>query len=130
MIQRPPRSTRTDPLFPYTTPFRSSPPSLSPCRPPARPGQHEEEVGVMLSKRTSPSSRGLSPGPGVATTSPPTLLVTLGLQPKLHGRATGHLPWMLGPSPSLPLEQRAGVVLSGCHRPLPHPSTTTPPNPT
>src|SRR3546814_20629461 len=24
MIRRPPRSTRTDPLFPYTTPFRSS----------------------------------------------------------------------------------------------------------
>src|SRR3546814_20077433 len=23
MIRRPPRSTRTDPLFPYTTPFRS-----------------------------------------------------------------------------------------------------------
>src|SRR3546814_15046914 len=25
MIRRPPRSTRTDTLFPYTTPFRSSP---------------------------------------------------------------------------------------------------------
>src|SRR3546814_17646580 len=24
MIRRPPRSTRTDPLFPYTTPFRSA----------------------------------------------------------------------------------------------------------
>src|SRR3546814_9442111 len=26
MIRRPPRSTRTDPLFPYTTLFRSAPP--------------------------------------------------------------------------------------------------------
>src|SRR3546814_8153486 len=30
MIRRPPRSTRTDTLFPYTTLFRSSPPSRSP----------------------------------------------------------------------------------------------------
>src|SRR3546814_11771915 len=28
MIRRPPRSTRTDTLFPYTTLFRSSPPDL------------------------------------------------------------------------------------------------------
>src|SRR3546814_5248306 len=104
MLRRPPRSTRTDTLFPYTTLFRS----LSPCRPPARPGQHEEEVGVMLSKRTSPSSRGLSPGPGVATTSPPTLLVTLGLEPKVQGRATGRLPWMLGSSPSMTIGEKIG----------------------
>src|SRR3546814_13326335 len=32
MIRRPPRSTRTDTLFPYTTLFRSSPPG-SACRP-------------------------------------------------------------------------------------------------
>src|SRR3546814_5328612 len=53
MIRRPPRSTRTDTLFPYTTLFRSSRPSFhgfacvgsedpssarhSPCRPPGRP---------------------------------------------------------------------------------------------
>src|SRR3546814_12378707 len=37
MIRRPPRSTRTDTLFPYTTLFRSSsaPTSPSPCGPPA-----------------------------------------------------------------------------------------------
>src|SRR3546814_15549438 len=29
MIRRPPRSTRTDTLFPYTTPFRSAPSSAS-----------------------------------------------------------------------------------------------------
>src|SRR3546814_12265032 len=30
MIRRPPRSTRTDTLFPYTTLFRSSPPAIWP----------------------------------------------------------------------------------------------------
>src|SRR3546814_7530235 len=45
MIRRPPRSTRTDTLFPYTTLFRSppdqtrtaSPASSSPAAPPTRP---------------------------------------------------------------------------------------------
>src|SRR3546814_7890721 len=32
MIRRPPRSTRTDTLFPYTTLFRSSPSPPSSCR--------------------------------------------------------------------------------------------------
>src|SRR3546814_18001788 len=38
MIRRPPRSTRTDTLFPYTTLFRSSPPGpcFSGCRGEAR----------------------------------------------------------------------------------------------
>src|SRR3546814_2047345 len=40
MIRRPPRSTRTDTLFPYTTLFRSSP-----C--PAEPG----DLGAELSRR-------------------------------------------------------------------------------
>src|SRR3546814_8951072 len=31
MIRRPPRSTRTDTLFPYTTLFRSAPPRRSKC---------------------------------------------------------------------------------------------------
>src|SRR3546814_13785846 len=30
-IRRPPRSTRTDTLFPYTTLFRSEPPTVRPC---------------------------------------------------------------------------------------------------
>src|SRR3546814_10550272 len=33
MIRRPPRSTRTDTLFPYTTLFRSSPARVLPLRP-------------------------------------------------------------------------------------------------
>src|SRR3546814_16311897 len=36
MIRRPPRSTRTDTLFPYTTLFRSDPHSMSPPRLPER----------------------------------------------------------------------------------------------
>src|SRR3546814_19553571 len=32
MIRRPPRSTRTDTLFPYTTLFRSRPPASRPSR--------------------------------------------------------------------------------------------------
>src|SRR3546814_8890119 len=31
MIRRPPRSTRTDTLFPYTTPFRSAQPGRALC---------------------------------------------------------------------------------------------------
>src|SRR3546814_6760267 len=34
MIRRPPRSTRTDTLFPYTTLFRSNCQGYSPCLPP------------------------------------------------------------------------------------------------
>src|SRR3546814_18771728 len=33
MIRRPPRSTRTDTLFPYTTLFRSPDPVANPCDP-------------------------------------------------------------------------------------------------
>src|SRR3546814_5540865 len=36
MIRRPPRSTRTDTLFPYTTLFRSRPRVLPRARPPTR----------------------------------------------------------------------------------------------
>src|SRR3546814_7267081 len=35
MIRRPPTSTRTDTLFPYTTLFRSGPVGTGPCRIPA-----------------------------------------------------------------------------------------------
>src|SRR3546814_17298706 len=50
MIRRPPRSTRTYTLFPYTTLFRSPPPSRSrrPARSCEENGQHE---GKMISYR-------------------------------------------------------------------------------
>src|SRR3546814_3466263 len=40
MIRRPPRSTRTDTLFPYTTLFRSPDRTLPRARPGRRRGQH------------------------------------------------------------------------------------------
>src|SRR3546814_1495529 len=46
MIRRPPRSTRTDTLFPYTTLFRSRPRwrwRQSPCRPRPRSSRRSEE---------------------------------------------------------------------------------------
>src|SRR3546814_9705711 len=50
MIRRPPRSTRTDTLFPYTTLFRSRP--LLPNAPDGR-----AEVGVFKRWRTSSNCR-------------------------------------------------------------------------
>src|SRR3546814_2424690 len=55
MIRRPPRSTRTDTLFPYTTLFRSHRPNavLLPTR---RPRLHP--ASVARGKRLPPSRRG------------------------------------------------------------------------
>src|SRR3546814_4923215 len=50
MIRRPPRSTRTDTLFPYTTLFRSTSPASS-----ARPGH------LMVSRSIAKPSRVASP---------------------------------------------------------------------
>src|SRR3546814_4923164 len=60
MIRRPPRSTRTDTLFPYTTLFRSAPsaPPIIRRRPPRR--------------RRRPSSRAASRPPLPATSRPET----------------------------------------------------------
>src|SRR3546814_3246027 len=53
MIRRPPRSTRTDTLFPYTTLFRS-PPRRGPCRRHSRHGgSHPRHA-----RRRSPCCRG------------------------------------------------------------------------
>src|SRR3546814_4768401 len=66
MIRRPPRSTRTDTLFPYTTLFRSAPRPrcadppdaqflrrcaliLSRCRHPLRPNRSEEHTSELQS---------------------------------------------------------------------------------
>src|SRR3546814_1360675 len=49
MIRRPPRSTRTDTLFPYTTLFRSSPHAfalLGAKEPPSQPHQRADRAGV------------------------------------------------------------------------------------
>src|SRR3546814_6881264 len=49
MIRRPPRSTRTDTLFPYTTLFRSRTPS-----PPRRPYRLHVQSGCQFHRRSSP----------------------------------------------------------------------------
>src|SRR3546814_8366850 len=45
MIRRPPRSTRTDTLFPYTTLFRSLCRGRQGCRPAVDPGRGGHEHG-------------------------------------------------------------------------------------
>src|SRR3546814_3103731 len=49
MIRRPPRSTRTDTLFPYTTLFRSS--AFGHPVPEARPGTRAQHLSVPLDHR-------------------------------------------------------------------------------
>src|SRR3546814_20433653 len=44
MLRRPPRSTRTDTLFPYTTLFRSDRPAGHGRKPPSCPGPDEPDV--------------------------------------------------------------------------------------
>src|SRR3546814_9470618 len=70
MIRRPPRSTRTDTLFPYTTLFRS-------LRQSAIAGEH----GAAATRRCRFSKRPL------ATTEPPDFLADAGFeaQPRMFG---------------------------------------------
>src|SRR3546814_3590376 len=56
MIRRPPRSTRTDTLFPYTTLFRSTPPRAAP---PSRPEETEE---TEETRSTTMTARHPAPG--------------------------------------------------------------------
>src|SRR3546814_1224511 len=54
MIRRPPRSTRTDTLFPYTTLFRScptAPPSTSRTAPRSRPASRSR-TGIRITTRS------------------------------------------------------------------------------
>src|SRR3546814_5218066 len=63
MIRRPPRSTRTDTLFPYTTLFRSSPTGLAACcllPPRSRFGGRISVTGcspLRIGRALGPSSR-------------------------------------------------------------------------
>src|SRR3546814_9595554 len=58
MIRRPPRSTRTDTLFPYTTLFRSR----RRCRRAISPGGHASENNRGIAARPRPPPRFGSPG--------------------------------------------------------------------
>src|SRR3546814_11374944 len=55
MIRRPPRSTRTYTLFPYTTLFRSSKPYAGKCRPACRPAFEARGSGADDAFRPRPA---------------------------------------------------------------------------
>src|SRR3546814_10973655 len=56
MIRRPPRSTRTDTLFPYTTLFRSGAERLA--RGAGRRGGRQADAGARSADRLDPAIRG------------------------------------------------------------------------
>src|SRR3546814_12657833 len=89
MIRRPPRSTRTDTLFPYTTLFRSPSPARWPARPRGRVVRSGTPVmDPALATRPHPSHTGerrlyavvrirtLAGGPGINTDRCPWLVGT------------------------------------------------------
>src|SRR3546814_6268775 len=58
MIRRPPRSTRTDTLFPYTTLFRSPTQADRVAAPPIQAcGEHPHSSGFPCSSNASPPAR-------------------------------------------------------------------------
>src|SRR3546814_3421471 len=63
MIRRPPRSTRTDTLFPYTTLFRSLRPRDGLAHPRDLAGQPPPRLGRLLPRRLASRDRGVSRGP-------------------------------------------------------------------
>src|SRR3546814_12652100 len=90
MVRRPPRSTRTDPLFPYTTLFRSR--RLVPL--PCRRGAPDRVEGHELARRDGLDRRpqrvpdgGARFGSGVAAVEPDDvrpLAVTLGQEAAIN----------------------------------------------
>src|SRR3546814_19246162 len=71
MIRRPPRSTRTDTLFPYTTLFRAVHATPASARP-VRRGRHRPVHPRRRARRTpSRTGRCASPGPTAAATGRP-----------------------------------------------------------
>src|SRR3546814_8379833 len=75
MIRRPPRSTRTDTLFPYTTLFRSSPSTSPPIAsgPTPSPPPSSKHPSPNPSSKTQPSATASSPkSSSVASDNPKT----------------------------------------------------------
>src|SRR3546814_17814836 len=99
MIRRPPRSTRPDPLFPYTTLFRSQPSAAAEPAPkqdagPAAPPKKRSNVGMavaagfaicIVASVTSAvqASRAASAANGSAASSPDALAARLNKIEKL-----------------------------------------------
>src|SRR3546814_20742453 len=103
MIRRPPRSTRTDTLFPYTTLFRSTACAVDAGRSRQVPGRRLSD-GPGLDRR-QPPDRGCDLRAGAARTDP-----------RLHGRDGGQHTAIRAS------ERRAGgAVIGGAtgHRPPP-----------
>src|SRR3546814_5279169 len=77
MIRRPPRSTRTDTLFPYTTLFRSS----------SRSCNDQDRASRAATRSRGSRSRGRAPGESVGETEGLALLVG---REQLRGRPVVH----------------------------------------
>src|SRR3546814_7435404 len=76
MIRRPPRSTRTDTLFPYTTLFRSSR-LLMPPRPIRRLSRHSSGTRGRSAQRPS-----LTSSAGSTVIEPSTAIATTRIEPR------------------------------------------------
>src|SRR3546814_5302356 len=126
MIRRPPRSTRTDTLFPYTTLFRSREAVVSafiagpscPIRVVLRPllsspsgltrGSRASDGAVALDCRVKPGKdRFWGRGSGVA----PSPLVALGLNPRVQGKRRSGRPGLPGQA----MEDRKRTRVNSSH---------------
>src|SRR3546814_3640453 len=94
MIRRPPRSTRTDTLFPYTTLFRSPNPDQTPTEPRLDPGRQPEETYILESrwKDIHGPGRLVEPAQGVRRRHPRAPADAAGGRGADGGRAVGDHP--------------------------------------
>src|SRR3546814_1109988 len=114
MIRRPPRSTRTDTLFPYTTLFRS----LARRAGRAHLGRHLGDPAPHHLARTAAPAGVLSP---VCTQTWP--LLSPSSRPSeqqraragIQGQALEHSPWTLGSSPRVTTRDRKSTRLNSSH---------------
>src|SRR3546814_2985789 len=96
MIRRPPRSTRTDTLFPYTTLFRSQDPAVA-----GRGGSHDLRLSKALPARPEehgcPTTAGTGMAPAEHAAAAGATLTFSGLS--LQMRHTPRTCWMLPNTP-------------------------------
>src|SRR3546814_13187209 len=86
MIRRPPRSTRTDTLFPYTTLFRALPDAGPTPQPTQRIADHDGTDGAWnVEKVMGHRQRGQAPGHGRRLEPPRLAIVNIGDKPRFVG---------------------------------------------